>query len=125
MGDSSSLDELYLYSNAEEIFEILSGMQGFDFLTIQQFSRLSRYPELSSNDVTKAHYEIIYKTVVLRSDNAQMDLNCFFEAIEEIANRLFGKADSYDNLIVYIDLMKTLIGHTAVSDQKSEISNKN
>ena len=75
--------------------------------------------------MTKAHYEIIYKTVVLRSDNNQMDLNCFFEAIEEIANRLFGKADSYDNLIVYIELMKTLIGNTAVSDQKSELSKHN
>jgi len=115
--DQSSLDELYLYSTAEEIFEILSGMQGFDFLTIQQFTKLSKFPELSSKDVTQAHYQVIYKTVVMRSDNNQMDLNCFFEAIEEIANRLYGKADSYDNLVVYIECMKNLIGPKTKNQQ--------
>lgn len=46
----------------------------------------------------KAHYDIIYKNVVRRSDNNQMDLNCFFEALEELANRLFNHSDPYENL---------------------------
>ena len=53
----------------------------------------------------------------MRSDNNQMDLNCFFEAIEEIANRLYGKADSYDNLVVYIECMKNLIGPKTKNQQ--------
>lgn len=61
---------------------------------------------MSNFEVSKGHYELIYKTVVLRSDNNQMDLNCFFEAIEELANRLFGKPDAYENLVKFIDLMK-------------------
>jgi hypothetical protein len=32
-----------------------------------------------------------------------MDLNCFFEAVEEIANRLYGSKDSYENLVQFID----------------------
>jgi len=35
-----------------------------------------------------------------------MDLNCFFEAIEEIANRLYGSKDSYENLVQFIEGVK-------------------
>lgn len=38
--------------------------------------------------VLKAHYDIIYKNVVRKSDNSQMDLNSFFDAIEELAIKL-------------------------------------
>ena len=48
--------------------------------------------------MVKAHYDLIYKNIVRRADNNQMDLNCFFEAIEELANRLYQMEDPYDNL---------------------------
>ena len=54
----------------------------------------------------KAHYDIIYKNMVRRSDNNQMDLNCFFEALEDLANRLFSHADPYDNLQEVIEIIK-------------------
>lgn len=54
----------------------------------------------------KAHYDIIYKNVVRRSDNNQMDLNCFFEALEDLANRLFNHSDPFDNLQQVIDIIK-------------------
>ena len=41
-----------------------------------------------------------------RSDNNQMDLNCFFEALEELAGRLFNHQDSYDNLQEVIEVIK-------------------
>ena len=54
---------------------------------------------MTNNNVTKAHYDIIYKNVVKRSENTSMDLNCFFEALEDVAARLFtNKRDTYDNL---------------------------
>jgi len=54
---------------------------------------------MTNNNITKAHYDIIYKNVVRRSENTQMDLNCFFEALEDIASRLYSnRRDTYDNL---------------------------
>lgn len=54
---------------------------------------------MTNSNITKAHYDIIYKNVVRRSDNSQMDLNCFFEAIEDIAQRLYtNRRDTYENL---------------------------
>lgn len=44
---------------------------------------------MTSVTFTKAHYDLVYKNVVKRSENAQMDLNCFFEALEEIAKKLY------------------------------------
>ena len=38
-----------------------------------------------------------------------MDLNCFFEALEELANRLFPYEDPYDNLSKLIKLIKKSI----------------
>ena len=40
---------------------------------------------MTNQTLTKAHYDLIYKNVVRRSENTQMDLNCFFEALEDIA----------------------------------------
>jgi len=54
---------------------------------------------MTNNNITKAHYDIIYKNVVKRSENTQMDLNCFFEALEDIALRLYAnRKDTYENL---------------------------
>jgi hypothetical protein len=44
--------------------------------------------------------------VVRRSDNNQMDLNCFFEALEDLANRLFNNQDPYDNLQEVVEIIK-------------------
>ena len=43
-----------------------------------------------------------------------MDLNCFFEALEELANRLFstntpGRDDSYENLRKLIQIIKKYV----------------
>jgi len=40
---------------------------------------------MTNSHITTAHYDIVYKNVVRRSENSQMDLNCFFEALEDIA----------------------------------------
>lgn len=61
----------------------------------------------------------MYKTVVLRSDNHQMDLNCFFEAIEEIANRLYKKKDAYENLVQFIHAIKEHLPNYNNSDSMS------
>jgi hypothetical protein len=35
-----------------------------------------------------------------------MDLNCFFEALEDLANRLFNHSDPYYNLQEVIEIIK-------------------
>lgn len=56
---------------------------------------------MTSSNLTKAHYDLIYKNVVRRSENSQMDLNCFFEALEDIAQKLYHNArkNVHENLI--------------------------
>ena len=44
-----------------------------------------------------------------RSENNQMDLNCFFEALEELANRLYNKRDPYQNLRELIQIIQEYI----------------
>lgn len=51
----------------------------------------------------KAQYDIVYKNIVRRSDSSMMDLNGFFEACEEIANRLFKKGSVYENMLEFVD----------------------
>ena len=62
---------------------------------------------MTNSHISKAHYDIIYKNVVRRSENSQMDLNCFFEALEDIALRLYSnRRDTYENLT---DIIQNLI----------------
>jgi len=94
-----NFDELYLYSHAESIFEYLAGQKNYDFITSNQFQKLAKFSNMTNNNISKAHYDIIYKNVVKRSENTQMDLNCFFEALEDIATRLYtSRKDTYENL---------------------------
>ena len=54
---------------------------------------------MTNQNLTKAHYDLVFKNVVRRSENAQMDLNSFFEALEELAQRLYhNKKNTHDNL---------------------------
>lgn len=107
--DEDELEEMFLYSHFEKLFEHLSGNKNYDFITLPQFSKLQKIPGFLSPSLTKASYELIYKNVVLRSDSTQMDLNCFFEAIEEIAIRLFGSKDPYDNLMQVISMANNYV----------------
>jgi hypothetical protein len=54
----------------------------------------------------RAHYDIIYKNIIRKSDNSTMDLNCFFDALEELGTRLFRKKDPYENLREAISLIE-------------------
>ena len=98
----NDLEELYMYSHFEKLFEFLSGNKNYDFLTLQQFLRLSRIQGLL---LPKSEYEAVYKSVVVSSDSSQMDLNCFFEAIEELAGKVFANKDPYDNLLRVITIV--------------------
>ena len=46
-----------------------------------------------------------------------MDLNCFFEALEELANRLYNNQDPFDNLQQVIEVIKRHVtpAHTSAA----------
>ena len=46
----------------------------------------------------RAHYDIIYRNVIKRSENSLMDLNCFFDALEELGAKIYKRKDPYENL---------------------------
>ena len=60
---------------------------------------------MTSTNLLKAHYDIIYKNIVRKSENNQMDLNSFFDAMEEIACRLFKGKDPYENISEVVQLI--------------------
>lgn len=88
--EEDELEDLYIYCYLESLFEFLSGSKHYDFLTITQFQRIQKIPGFEFSKLVKGEYELVYQNVVMRSENNQMDLNCFFEGIEELANRMFG-----------------------------------
>jgi predicted patatin/cPLA2 family phospholipase len=47
-----------------------------------------------------------------------MDLNCFFEALEELANRLYNHQDAYENLQEVIEVIKKHVSPNSISNQK-------
>lgn len=96
--DNSQYDQYYIYSQAETIFQYLAGTKGSDAISSSQFQRLSKLPGLTNSGLLKAHYDIIYKNIVRKSENSQMDLNSFFDAVEELASRLIRSKDPYDNI---------------------------
>jgi len=62
---------------------------------------------MTNQHLLRAHYDIIYKNVIRKSDNSSMDLNCFFDALEEVGYRLFKRKDPYENLR---EILSTLDG---------------
>ena len=89
------------------MFEYLAGQKSYDFITTSQFQKLAKFQGATNAHISKAHYDIIYKNVVKRSENSQMDLNCFFEALEDIAARIFSgrRSDTYENLTELVNLI--------------------
>lgn len=83
---------------AENIFQKLAGTKGCDQITSTQFQRLSKFTGMTNQGLLKAHYDIIYKNVVRKSENNQMDLNSFFDALEELSARLFKGKMTFENL---------------------------
>lgn len=53
---------------------------------------------MTNSGLLKAHYDLIYKNVVRKSENSQMDLNSFFDALEELSLKLYKGKDLYENL---------------------------
>ena len=96
--EDAHYEDFYIYSKAEKIFENLAGKK--DFITANQFQRLAKFDGMTSTTMAKGHYEQIFKSVLRKSsDTSHMDLNSFFEALEDVARRLYhNKKDTQKNL---------------------------
>lgn len=102
---SDDYEQYYIYSQAETIFQYLAGSKGSDAISSSQFQRLSKVPGLTNGGLLKAHYDIIYKNIVRKSENSQMDLNSFFDALEELAQRLIRSKDPYENISELLNIV--------------------
>ena len=60
---------------------------------------------MTNTHFLKAHYDIVYKNVIRKSDTSLMDLNCFFDALEEVGQRLLRRKTPYENFKDIIDLI--------------------
>lgn len=89
--DSSCAGEpkLKIYSEAERIFDYLTQNKGSDYICSAQFQRLYKLigPQ-NQQQLTKANLDLLFKNICKRAEAQAMDLNSFFEAIEEICIRL-------------------------------------
>jgi signal transduction histidine kinase len=82
-----------------------------DFITANQFQKLARFKGLTNQHLSRAHYDIIFKNVIKRSDISLMDIENFFEAIETIVNKLYPKEeDMYDKITsIIMEIDKQLL----------------
>jgi hypothetical protein len=60
---------------------------------------------MTNSGLLKAHYDIIYKNVVRKSENSQMDLNSFFDALEELSMRLYKKKEVLESMTDLIQVI--------------------
>ena len=60
---------------------------------------------MTNSQLLKAHYDIVYKNIVRKSENNLMDLNSFFDALEELSMRLFRKKDACESLRELVDIV--------------------
>jgi hypothetical protein len=95
---TNHLEDLYIYSELENLFAKIGGIRNADSITSSQFQKLSKVQGLTSQKLMKAQYDIIYRNTIKKHDISTMDLNAFFDAIEIIANKVINSGNAYDDL---------------------------
>lgn len=53
-----------------------------------KFSRLANNPQLLNEYLIKSDYDIIYKKVLIKSLQTEMNFKCFIETLESIAEKV-------------------------------------
>lgn len=62
---------------------------------------------LTNNFVLRAHYDIIFKNVIRRSEINLMDIENFFDALEVLSDKLFYKEENpYERLLAIVSRIK-------------------
>ena len=93
-------DEEYLtFTKAKYLFDRLMNKKGASAMTLVCFGKIAKISCLK-NLINRVQIDLLYKRVTQMNKTSQMDLNTFFDAMEELANQLFpGRIGKCDALI--------------------------
>jgi hypothetical protein len=62
---------------------------------------------LTNNSVLRAHYDIIFKNVIRRSEINLMDIENFFDALEVLSDKLFYKEEEpFERFLALVSRIK-------------------
>ena len=85
------------------MFDTLAGCRSSFTISSSKFSKLSKLKGLVSEQVMKAHYDIIYKNALTKTGVGLMTLDVFYDALEILAQKLFPyEIDKIDAIIARI-----------------------
>ena len=77
-----------IFKDLTQIFKVIQGFKYKVNMASSKFRKLSNFSFMRSEKFRKVDYDILYKTVELKTENGQMDFLGFVFAIETIASRL-------------------------------------
>lgn len=97
-------DEEYLtFSKAKFIYEMLQGRKGTSTMSQTGFNKLAKIGPLKSK-IQRVQLDLLYRRVLVTNNSQLMDLNTFFDAMEELATTLLpgqlGRCDALMDLII-------------------------
>lgn len=104
--------ELGIFNEARMLFESIAGFKRPDFLTFSQFQRLSYYPGMTNENLTKQAYTIIFKQFCRRANKSLMTPENFNSALEYIGKELYPSCKS--RLEVFSSIVKHLKECTSI-----------
>ena len=98
--------EMTIFRDLIDIFKSLQGFKFKHYLTASKFRKLGNYAFMRNERFKRVDYDILYKTVELKSENQLMDFYGFIFAFETIAQRMFPEEFEEDS----VEVLEGLIG---------------
>ena len=77
-----------IFDEARRVFEVMTGSRTSEYITGGQFQKLCHFPGMRTGVIMKAHYDIIFKNKARKANGTLMTIEHFFDALEELAERL-------------------------------------
>ena len=84
-------------------------MRETEFLSQSRFSKLGRLPRMTHDNLVKPHYDIIYKSVVRKSNCNLMTMEVFFEALQELETKFTYSEERHENFTALIEHILTCL----------------
>lgn len=100
---SPDCGEYQTFSKMKFIFEKILAKPGNKAMTLTAFSKIGKIKSLKSK-VTRVNLDLLYKRITQQNGSSTMDLNTFFDAIEELAMTICpvqpGKCDQLVDILL-------------------------
>ena len=80
--------DLTIFNDARVLFELLAGYRRPDYLTHSQFQKLSHFPGMRNENITKPTYTLVFKQFARRANRSLMTIDNFNSALEYLGREL-------------------------------------